>query len=123
MFTTRIVREQTGAATVTSVGFMAGLMSVVVVICLGIGALTQWLCAQAVTDFAALTAADAASGRIAGYPCELAAQQAEQEHYFLESCEVEDASARVTLGVTIAGIYVHFRAHAGPKNSEVNLTQ
>lgn len=106
-----------------SVGFMAALMSLAVIICLGIGHLTQWLCAQSVADFAALTAADAASGRIPGYPCELAARHAEREHYFLEACEVEDASARVTLGVTIAGIYLHFRARAGPKNSEVNLTQ
>jgi len=108
---------------VASVGFMAALMSLAVIICLGIGHLTQWLCAQSVADFAALTAADAASGRIPGYPCELAAKHAEREHYFLEACEVEDASGTGDPGGHHRRNLSPLSSPRRPKNSEVNLTQ
>lgn len=122
MFVRRIGAEDTGAATGMTVGLIAGLMACVAAVCVGIALLAQWQSAQYVADFSALAAADAASGRIPGYPCAIAQRHAEMENYLLESCEIDQEHARVTLRVTIAGINVRFRAHAGPQNSDVDLT-
>ena len=72
--------------------------------------------AQSVTDQAALEAADAASGRIPGYPCNRAERLASQNNFSLEKCEVQGLIARVTLQVTVLGISTQTRAKAGPKN-------
>jgi secretion/DNA translocation related TadE-like protein len=72
--------------------------------------------AQSVTDQAALEAADAASGRIPGYPCNRAERLASQNNFALEKCEVQGLIARVTLQVTVLGISTQTHAKAGPKN-------
>ena len=72
--------------------------------------------AQSVTDQAALEAADAASGRIPGYPCNRAERLAQRNNFQLEKCEVHGLIARVTLQVTVLGFMTQTRAKAGPKN-------
>lgn len=71
--------------------------------------------AQSITDTAALEAADAASGRIAGYPCDRVERLAQSQHLALHSCTVSNLISRVTLGVTVLGFDVEIRAKAGPK--------
>lgn len=71
---------------------------------------------QNLTDQAALEAADAASGRIAGYPCQLAKTLAEDSGIALSGCSVEGLVSRVTFSATIYGFQVKTRAKAGPKN-------
>ncbi|WP_280803035.1 Rv3654c family TadE-like protein [Aurantimicrobium minutum] len=72
--------------------------------------------AQSLTDTAALEAADAASGRIAGYPCDRVERLAKKNNYSLHSCTISHLISRVTLGVTVLGIEVEIRAKAGPQN-------
>jgi hypothetical protein len=72
--------------------------------------------AQSVTDTAALEAADAASGRIAGYPCERVERLAQKNNYSLHTCTVTNLVSRVILGVTVLGIDVEIKAKAGPQN-------
>lgn len=71
--------------------------------------------AQSIADSAALEAADAASGRIAGYPCDRVERLAHNQHVALHSCTVSNLIARVTLGVTVLGVDFEIRAKAGPK--------
>ena len=72
--------------------------------------------AESITDQAALEAADAASGRIPGYPCNRAERLAEKNSFQIENCEVQGLIVRVTLQVTVLGISTHTRAKAGPQN-------
>jgi secretion/DNA translocation related TadE-like protein len=71
--------------------------------------------AQKTTDNAALDAADAASGLIAGYPCDLADDHARSAGIALTRCDVEGLVSRVVMNVTILGIDVQTRAKAGPR--------
>lgn len=71
--------------------------------------------AQSTTDHAALDAADAASGLIAGYPCDLAQDHARAAGIALTRCDVEGLVSRVVMNVTILGIDVQTRAKAGPR--------
>jgi secretion/DNA translocation related TadE-like protein len=73
--------------------------------------------AQSVTDQAALEAADAASGRIPGYPCDRAERLASKNKFQIEKCEMDGLFARVTLQVTILGFWTQTRAKAGPQNA------
>lgn len=70
---------------------------------------------QAATDRAALDAADAASGRIAGFPCELAQDVAGDHGIALTSCNVERLVSRVTMKTSVYGFQVETRAQAGPE--------
>lgn len=65
-------------------------------------------------DAAALAAADAASGRHPGYPCELAASVASANGTSLQSCEVDGLIVSVTVSRGILGFAVGARATAGP---------
>lgn len=71
--------------------------------------------AQTTTDNAALDAADAASGLIAGYPCDLAEDHARGAGIALTRCDVEGLVSRVVMNVTILGIDVQTRTKAGPR--------
>ena len=71
--------------------------------------------AQTTTDNAALDAADAASGLIAGYPCDLADDHARNAGIALTRCDIEGLVSRVVMNVTILGIDVQTRAKAGPR--------
>lgn len=65
-------------------------------------------------DAAALAAADTASGRIAGYPCDNAERVAAANGASLQGCDLDGLVATVTAGNTIVGIRVVSTATAGP---------
>ena len=106
-------RGSGAAATLILVG---GVISVTSLLLFFGAALITLDRAQSVTDQAALEAADAASGRIPGYPCNRAERLAENNSFQIEKCEVQGLIVRVTLQVTVLGISTHTRAKAGPQN-------
>ena len=71
----------------------------------------------AAADAAALAAADAASGRIPGYPCELASRVAAANGAAVGSCTVDGLVVTITASRSILGIAVSARATAGPPTS------
>ncbi len=71
---------------------------------------------QGAVDRAALGAADVRMGVVPGLPCDVARQILSHEQFSLDSCELTEASVRVT-GVTHRrGIWHTARAHAGVAN-------
>lgn len=109
----RSERGSSAAATLILVGGVISVTSLLLFFGTAFLALDR---AQSVTDQAALEAADAASGRIPGYPCDRAERLATEQHFQLEKCELDRMIARVTLKVTILGFSTQTRAKAGPKN-------
>ena len=67
-----------------------------------------------VSDLAALAAADAASGAVAGLPCEVASRVAAGAGARLEACQVDGLVVDVTAGARFAGIPITARSRAGP---------
>lgn len=113
---TTIRRTETGSAPAT----MLTLVCVTVILGTGIVGAAHGLLTlhrmQNLTDKAALAAADAASGRVAGYPCQLAEDTITSSGIALSGCSVEGLVSWVTLSATIYGFQVETRAKAGPKN-------
>jgi len=70
--------------------------------------------AAGAADAAALAAADVASGRHPGYPCELAATVAAANGAALGACEVDGLIVTVSVSRGILGFTVGARATAGP---------
>jgi secretion/DNA translocation related TadE-like protein len=71
---------------------------------------------QGAVDRAALGAADVRMGVVPGLPCDVARQILSHEQFSLDSCDLEEASARVTGGVSWRGIGHSAHAHAGVAN-------
>jgi secretion/DNA translocation related TadE-like protein len=69
---------------------------------------------QGAADSAALAAADAASGLVAGYPCDLAASAAALAGAALADCDLDGAEATVSATKQILGVTVSVSARAGP---------
>lgn len=67
-----------------------------------------------VADAAALAAADAASGAVAGAPCDRAGEVAEANGVSLAACEVDVLTATVTVTARFAGLAATAVARAGP---------
>ena len=65
-------------------------------------------------DLAALAAADAASGAIAGAPCEVAERVAHGNGSRVARCHVEGLVVTMTVAATFAGIPIAARSTAGP---------
>ena len=106
-------RGSGAAATLILVGWVISVTSLLLFFGTALITLDR---AQSITDQAALEAADAASGRIPGYPCNRAERLAEKNSFQIENCEVQGLIVRVTLQVTVVGISTHTRAKAGPQN-------
>ena len=111
------MRTEQGSSAAATLILVGGVISVTSLLLFFGTALITLDRAQSVTDQATLEAADAASGRIPGYPCDRAERLAEAHHFELEKCEVDHLITRVTFQVTVLGILTHTRAKAGPKNS------
>lgn len=75
--------------------------------------------AQSVADEAALAAADSASGRVPGYPCERAAGVVSSASLVLIECRVDRQISRIIVGLNVLGIDVKRRAQAGPPRQMV----
>ena len=108
-------RDEYGSASILVVA-LAGAMVAILAATLTVGAVhLAKRRAGAVADLAALAAADAAVGRIAGDPCERAALVAEANDAGLEDCAMEGLEATVTVGVSVPGGWrAEVRARAGP---------
>ncbi|WJL96219.1 helicase [Microbacterium sp. ET2] len=78
------------------------------------GAAVQAQRVAGVADAAALAAADAASGVLAGAPCERAAQMAATIGGELTRCELDDLVATVSVEGRVLGLPVSASARAGP---------
>jgi secretion/DNA translocation related TadE-like protein len=72
---------------------------------------------QASAEAAALAAADVASGAIAGYPCERAAEASALGGASLDSCEITGDVATVRISRSVLGFDVAADAKAGPEES------
>ncbi|MFC0196480.1 Rv3654c family TadE-like protein, partial [Microbacterium arthrosphaerae] len=68
----------------------------------------------AAADAGALAAADTASGAITGVPCERAAEVAAEFGAGLESCQLDELIATVTVTMPFAGLTARASARAGP---------
>lgn len=111
------MRSDNGSAFSATVILVGGVISLTSFLLFFGTALITLDRAQSVTDQAALEAADAASGRIPGYPCNRAERLAEKNSFQIEKCEVHGLIVRVTFQVTVLGIPTQTRAKAGPKNA------
>lgn len=110
------MRNEKGSSAAATLILVGGVISVTsLLLFLGTALLTLDR-AQSITDQAALEAADAASGRIPGYPCDRAERLASKNNFQIEKCEMDGLFARVTFQVTILGFLTQTRAKAGPKN-------
>ena len=103
-----------GSGTVLAVGLTAA----VALVGGAVIPLSQVLVARAqaagAADAAALAAADAASGREPGFPCELASVVAAANGAAVQSCEVDGLVVTVSVARGILGLDVAARATAGP---------
>jgi hypothetical protein len=116
-----IRRSENGSATLLLIG--AAGVSVLCLSALGLavtGAALEHT--QNRANELAITAADAASGRIPGIPCSLVRTMAAREAVSVESCEVVGLEARVIVTTKLASLSLRARAHAGPPKSAPNLT-
>ena len=107
-------RDDRGAGAVLAIALV---MAVVVVGLAGVGLAAALSARQRVigaADLAALAAADAASGAIAGVPCEVAAAVARGNGARLTNCEGKGLVLSVTLSESFAGIPISAAARAGP---------
>lgn len=78
------------------------------------GGLTQRQRVIGAGDLAALAAADAASGAIAGEPCEVAGRVAAAGGARLTNCAVDGLVVDVTVAGSLSGIPITARSRAGP---------
>ena len=103
-----------GSATVVIVALLGALL-VVSVAAVGVcGLLAAKQHVEAAADAAALAAADSASGRVAGFPCERAARAASLNGATLASCRTDGAQAVVSARARISGVPITVWARAGP---------
>jgi len=106
--------RELGAGSVLGLALMLGILALAIGGLGAYAALPQRNALQAASDSAALTAANAASGRIQGYPCDLAAQAAELNGAELASCDLEGLEVTVEVSGTVLGIAVSIASRAGP---------
>lgn len=65
-------------------------------------------------DAAALAAADAASGAVAGIPCDRADEIAGTYGGALEACELDELVATITVSIRLGPVVARASARAGP---------
>lgn len=65
-------------------------------------------------DAAALAAADVASGRIPGFPCDVASRVAAANRVSLFRCELDGSVVLVGTGTEILGVSLSAESRAGP---------
>ncbi|QNO37108.1 hypothetical protein H4J02_11700 [Protaetiibacter sp. SSC-01] len=103
-----------GAGGITALALVAAtVMCALAVVALG-GALTTRQRVVAAADGAALAAADALLGAVAGEPCALAARVAAAHRVALAGCRVEGAEVVVETRLELAGVVITADSRAGP---------
>ena len=111
---TRVLRDQTGAGSLLVVAILAAVLCVVATVLPLQFALSRRHAMAGAADAAALAAADARSGAVAGVPCDLAARVASANGARLDACAVDGLVATVRVSTRVLGITVTATASAGP---------
>ena len=107
-------RAECGSATLVVVGLLAALL---LASAAAVGACALLAAKQHVStaaDAAALAAADTASGRVAGAPCDRAAQAVRLNGARLGSCSIHGLVALVSAEDDVGGVPIAVWARAGP---------
>lgn len=108
------LRQETGAGSILAVGILGALVAFLLA-ALPISALfVAHQRAANAADAAALAAADTASGRLPGFPCETARRVAERNEASLVDCELDGVTAVVEASVDTRWGAVTVAARAGP---------
>ena len=110
-------RDERGAGTVVALGLGLGILAVLMVAVPLFAALGARHAVTGAADAAALAGADAASGLVPGFPCEVAARVALANGAAVEACRVDGLVVTVTVGRAVLGLAVSERASAGPAGS------
>ena len=105
--------DNEGAGAVTSLTVVATLVMVAGLMLPSVGLMVVHVRAQALSDRAALAAADAMTGALPGHPCELAAEIVSALRADAWSCDLDAGDAFVTLRVPFGPIHVDVRSRAG----------
>jgi DNA topoisomerase-1 len=108
------MRDDSGAGAVLALAIV-GATTIVVLAVLALGsALVVRQRIIGAADGAALAAADAASGAVAGVPCVLAAGVADANRATLHECHVDGLVVTVTVGTSFGVVPFSARSTAGP---------
>ncbi len=111
----RVGDRDDGAASVLAVGIIGAMTALAVGLLSLLGVFVVSQRAANAADAAALAAADAMSGAVAGVPCRLAHSVAAHNGSRLVACDGDDAVASVTVVIESApGFAVTASARAGP---------
>jgi len=102
------------AGTVLTVGLVACAATLAVTLTTAGGAAVFSQRLAGAADAAALAAADAASGRVAGAPCDLAGVVARAAGADLAACELDGLIATVTVSAAFGRFAAAASARAGP---------
>jgi secretion/DNA translocation related TadE-like protein len=112
------LQNERGAGSVLAIGIM-GATLLLFIACAPVAELLISQSAVAATaDAAALAAADARVGIVAGFPCEIAAKVAIANRVRLASCSLDGLDATVRVTRLVLGFAVEARATAGPSRSQ-----
>ena len=110
----RLLRSELGSGTVLVVGLLAAAVLLTTTVhSLSVTVLARAR-ASAAADAAALAAADSASGREPGVPCDNAEQLAALHDATLVSCRLDGLIATVAVQVSVPLLVVSAWATAGP---------
>lgn len=108
------MRNDAGSGSVLVVAIVAATLLATALIVPLFAAFTVGQSVQNAADAAALAAADTASGRVAGVPCEAAGMAATLGGASVTSCAVDGVIASVSVARSFLGFDVTSRARAGP---------
>lgn len=114
----RQLRTERGSGAVLAIGVLGAIVALMLALVPIAGAFVASQRAANAADAAALAAADVASGAVHGVPCELAARAAELNHASLAACEIEGATALVSVTHSWWMFALSARARAGPPAAE-----
>lgn len=108
------LRDETGAGSVLAVGILGALIAVLLATLPVVTLFAAHQRAANAADAAALAAADTASGRLPGFPCETARMVAAHNAASLGTCSVEGLTVLVDATVDTAFGAITVAARAGP---------
>jgi secretion/DNA translocation related TadE-like protein len=103
-----------GAASVLALGIVGAIVALTALVVPTASVFVLSQRAANAADAAALAAADAISGAVAGTPCPLARETAARNGAVLASCETGGPVASVTVTVATLGLEIRAAARAGP---------
>lgn len=103
-----------GAGSVLVLAIVGAVVALTTALLPMLGVVVQSQVAENAADAAALAAADARIGAVAGNPCSLARLVARRNGARLVTCDGTDTEASVSVAVSVLGFEITARARAGP---------